>query len=280
MRYLSRALPCVVLVVASQSSIGQTNELLVPLTKQEQATVQADLRSDIDAYGEIVRRGRLVKINPDLLAGNPDTIVISPFSDVSVSLTRSNFVASPDGTAWQWDGTYTDLPFSRDEFSSLQVANGVNPSTAERIYDEEFTTKIFGATYVVLAGSEHPQPKSARRFDKDSGRWISISDQQAATKEYDRSPDLSDEFVVVSADFSSYDSNAGSAEGYRRIFAIRSLPGNRRYHLVFEIDPGENPHPVARSKMESSDIEKMELNLREARERKRHSSAKYEGDEQ
>lgn len=224
-----------VLTVPLVSNTAWAEELLISLTPEEQAGVLPYLRQDLLKVARFGKQHRIVRIDPQLLPSNPERISISPFNGITVKLVRTGFTASPDNSAWEWRGRYAVLPFARPDFQSSQEEQGADPAMAGALFDSTFTVRIVGTTYSFLGDPGKAEPKSAVQFDERTKRWRRTGDIHA--DDGTQLDGKKGEFVEITADFQVPSSNPEATGPLGAKYSIRSLPTNRLYHVVYEVDP-------------------------------------------
>ena len=224
-----------VLSLLTPSSAANSNEILIPVTGDEQARLLKKGHHFLEQLRYVSKRIRIVKVNTDPLLGDVSSVVISPFDDVSISLDRSNLQVRPNGLGFVWEGFYGGLPETKTQTLTGLAAEGLDADTASRFYDDVFSVKITGSKYVFDNTTGKSESLSAITVDS-SGVLIPARDSNRLKSKRDRR-----EFYEVLVDLRPPPILSAQRNDVRdarpRSYQVRSLPADRRYHVVYEVDP-------------------------------------------
>jgi hypothetical protein len=216
------------------SSVGhaQIPELLIPVDGAERDRVVESNEYFIKRGAYFARRYRVVRVNTELLLGDQPQVNASLFDDLSIFLTRDKFSAPNDGQSFVWQGHYTAAPVTSDEFGRLNP--NVLASKANIVYKHLFNVEIRGTQYVFDQDPADAEAVAGMRHDRTSGRIIYETERLAEK--------LARGTVVYSV---RADLNLSAILEYSPTYRgqevsevqIRPLPMDRRYSVVYELDP-------------------------------------------
>lgn len=219
---------------ALESNAADQPELL----KGTSAQVENRLRLENDYFvkknGYTSKRSRMIQFDTSVLLGDAAEIDISFFDDVRVIVRRIDLDVDENGLNFHWTGVRADAPFTLQKFKSSnpRLADDV----AERIYDQQFGISIRGSKFVFVDDPAESSAVTGYKINMQNGR-LERNDQLLAeelrtgTVVYDVRLDLR------YFDFSN--SSPRSAQPRTMDFKVRSLPADRRYSVVYELDPNK-----------------------------------------
>ncbi len=193
-------------------------------------------RSSLAKYAHLSKRLRLVTINTEVLLGDQKEFSISPFSDVSIPVSRTDLRMSDSKSSFQWTGRYLNAPLSRDAFLNLQRSRDVEPEYAKRLYATLFELQISGAKYIYDEEAGESREASAVYPDPVTGRY---DHRKLLSRSTGASAGYFEIVLDVKPPLPEGETNDDGAP-FSAIYAVRSLPSDRRYHIVYEVDPAKS----------------------------------------
>lgn len=229
-RRLSRSLLAVTLIL-SNVAIAEHPELLIPVIGEEEQRVLAANQYFIKKGSYFAKRYRIVRVDTDLLLGSDEALTISLFDDVSIPVVRKEISVRNGGVNFTWRGRYASVPFTPDELASFNP--GMSLEHAERLYDSLFEIRIGGTQYVFDKDPANAEGVAGMRQDPETGRLIYETERLAQK--------LKEGTIVYGVSLNLLPLIPESIrQGQKPLsveYQIRSLPMDRRYSAVYELDP-------------------------------------------
>lgn len=236
------------LTLAPLLSAVERNEFIISLSPDLESRIIQENRFDVEEAAFFAKRYRIVRLNTDLLFEDTSEIAISPFPDVTIRLRKQSFNRRNNDLGFTWTGRYTDTPLSRQEFIAQQGPSDASAErTAGRIYDKIFSVRITGSKYTFDQKTGKTKSLSGMRYDPVQRRHVTEHEKFLA----DSRPDLAVFYEVL---FNLHPPAIDSESNfpYSAAYLLRSLPGDRRYHVIYELDESktvptrlENAKPTA-----------------------------------
>jgi len=220
------------LIVLARLALADPPELLLPVDGAEEARLIAQNRGFLEREAYFAKRNRIVAVNTDLLLEDNLELSIRLFDDVRILATRTSISLHDMGENFTWRGRYAMPPFSLDEF--LKSKPDRPRDEAERLYGQLFDIQIGGTEYVFDGDPSTAEGVAEMRLDPSTGHYVYGSERLAEKRERGIS------FYSVRFGIRQLTPKELLRQGqglYMAEYVVRSLPMDRRYNVVLEIDP-------------------------------------------
>lgn len=229
--YLGRLATVVIGLLLAGASISA--ELFSDVDAETLQRLLVENKSTIAKYAHQSKRLRLVTINTNLLLGDDASLTISPFPDVSLQLERYAIEYPRGDQSFRWSGRFVNPVVSAEEFARQQRGLNTSEERIERMYSRLFELQIHGAKYFRDPASGEVREISAVRVDEQSGKYdlSRITAKNAANEStfYE---------VIFDIRLTAPIGTVGpDGTPFVAIYSVRSLPSDRQYHVVLEVDP-------------------------------------------
>ena len=220
----------VLLIFSSLSNsqhAAKSQELLIAVSGGEENRVARANDYFLRKEGYFAKRFRIVRVNTDLLLGDVESFTITLFEGRMLPATRQSVEFGEWNATFIWSGNQSSVPFS-----AMDIATS-NPSLTEKaandIYENLTGFSVFGTQFVFDGKPELAEEVAGMRRDPNTGR-IYHNRERLAGK-------LNRGTTVYSTRFDirlvSNESLAGTE------YQLRPLPMDRRYSVLYEIDPNK-----------------------------------------
>ena len=215
----------------SDMALAELPELLIPVTGDEKNRVWAANEYFVRKGGYFAKRYRIVRVNTDLLLGKDEEFTISFFDDVVMPVVRKELSVRNWGVNFTWYGQFASPPFTPEELASLNP--NLSSKLAGQMYDSFFGVRIGGTQYVYDTDPANAEGVAGMRQDPVTGRLI-YEQERLAQK-------LKVGTIVYGVHLSLRPLLSASIQQGQQPFSIeyqiRSLPMDRRFSVVYELDP-------------------------------------------
>lgn len=212
---LISALPLVTL-----TSFAEVEDLLIPVTGSEEASVRVNNEQLLKEYLSVAKRHRIVRVNADLLLSE-EKIRIALFDGLSLIFEVTDLRMRPD--SFNWTGMISEPPYTVEDL--LNMAFFKTLEMAKMAHTAMFGISISADRYL--------------RDDNTGGSWRAFHSDRNTLDTKVKPWDSSEGTTSFYAIRASFDHPILHAQ-----YRLRSLESDPQYHILIEVDRDKLPKRI------------------------------------